>query len=151
MARSRETKRAFEPESKKAVIIQDPTKYYRERPSWKFSKRDRERWRLPTWDREDEWDRLLEHLDGWETQTWQQILVDAKKQNHSIEVNELNKAARDRLQELHIEEESVISLRLSGTQRIYGIMDEDAFCIIWFDDNHGDNDTCVCRSHKKHT
>ena len=75
------------------------------------------------------WDRILGHFDSWESQTWQDILVASSKQNHHIEVNRLNKIARDRLQQLHIEVESVVSLRLSGNHRLYGIMDGSSFCI----------------------
>lgn len=41
--------------------------------------------------REIFWDEILPHIQGWETQTWKEILPDAKKQNHSIDVTKLNK------------------------------------------------------------
>lgn len=93
----------------------------------------------------------MPHFQGWETQTWKEILVNAKKQNHSIEASELNKAASDRLIELYVEAEAIISLRLTGTHRIYGYIKGSVFNILWVDLNHGDNNTCVCRSRKKHT
>lgn len=74
-----------------------------------------------------------------------------QKQNHSINVGELSKAASDRLMELYIEAESLISLRLNGTHRIYGYMNGAVFNILWVDLEHGDNAACVCRSYKKHT
>lgn len=73
-----------------------------------------------------------------------------KKNNHSIDVNLLNKVARDRLVELHIEAEAIVSMRLSATHRLYGYMTDKVFNILWFDDKHGDNSQCVCRSEKKH-
>ena len=71
------------------------------------------------------------------------------KKNHSINVTALNKAASDRLAELYIEAESLISLRLTGTHRVYGYMNGAVFNILWVDLNHGDNTSCVCRAHKK--
>ena len=79
------------------------------------------------------------------------ILVAAKKQNHSIEPASLNKSARDRLVQLRLELGSIISLRISGNHRLYGYMVGRVFCILWYDDDHGDNSTCVCRSKRKHT
>ena len=78
-------------------------------------------------------------------------MVNAKKQNHTIEVKKLNKMAINRLIELHVEAESLVSLRLTGTHRIYGHMTGAIFNILWVDLDHGDNSTCVCRSNKKHT
>lgn len=77
--------------------------------------------------------------------------LDVKKSNHSIEVKKLNKIASDRLEQLYIEAEALLSLRLTGTHRIYGYMNGAVFNILWIDLMHGDNEQCVCRSHKKHT
>lgn len=63
----------------------------------------------------------------------------------------LNKTVQNRLDELRIETKAVISLRMKGTYRLYGYRIGNVFYILWFDTNHGDNDTCVCRSRKKHT
>ena len=78
-------------------------------------------------------------------------MVTSKKYNHSIDTNLLNKVAVDRLECLNIEAESLISLRITGTHRIYGYNIGSVFYIIWVDLDHGDNNLCVCRSHKKHT
>ena len=84
-------------------------------------------------------------------QTWSEILVKDKKQNHSIIVNDLNKSAQDRLASKYIEAESLISLRLTGNHRLYGYMTGRVLNVLWYDDNHGDNNACVCRSYLKHT
>lgn len=39
----------------------------------------------------------------------------------------------------------------SGISKIYGYMTGRVFNVLWYDDDHGDNSTCVCRSHLKHT
>lgn len=48
-----------------------------------------------------------------------EILVKDKKQNHSINVDDLNKVAQDRLAAKYIEAESLISLRITGNHRLY--------------------------------
>ena len=82
---------------------------------------------------------------------WHTILVEEKKKNHSIKINDLNKIAQDRLAEKHIEAESIISLRITATHRLYGYIVGKVFNILWYDNNHGDNENCVCRSNKRHT
>lgn len=93
----------------------------------------------------------MPYFQSLEKQTWNEILLVNKKNNHSLNLDDLNKVAQDRLVELKIEAESLISLRLSGKHRIYGFRNGRVFNILWYDDDHGDNDTCVCRSRKKHT
>lgn len=97
------------------------------------------------------WNTIYPKLQHFESMTWNAIMLEAKKQNHSIDVEELNKDARDRLVELQIESEALFSLRLEGKIRIYGYLEGAVYHILWYDDNHGDNDTCVCRSTLKHT
>lgn len=153
MADSRKkVKRTKEPKGNQIGQGGNPDQYYSQYPSWNFSSFDKEKWSINSNEvHEVFWDEILPHFQGWETQTWREILINAKKQNHSIEVSELNKAASDRLIELYVEAEAIISLRLTGTHRIYGYIKGSVFNILWVDLNHGDNNTCVCRSRKKHT
>jgi hypothetical protein len=97
------------------------------------------------------WNEVFPRLKALESQTWNEILLRDKKQNHAINVDDLNKIAQDRLAELYIEAESLISLRVTGNHRLYGYMTGNVFNILWYDDEHGDNKDCVCRSHLKHT
>lgn len=130
----------------------NPNQYYDQHPSWKFTYCDKDKWSLTSDEvKEIFFTEILPHLKEQERKTWSEILVKENKKNHSIEVSTLNKGAKDRLVELHIEAEALISLRLQGTHRIYGYMERSTFCIIWVDLWHGDNTECVCRSRKKHT
>lgn len=129
-----------------------PESYYHQKPSWNFSSRDENYWTL------SEamignliWTELLPRLKAYETQTWNEILQISKKQNHSIDVETLSTVARKRFAEKFIESESIISLRITGTHRLYGYMIGSVFHVLWYDLEHGDNSTCVCRSHKKNT
>ena len=87
-------------------------------------------------------------LQSYEQQTWGEI---EGKKNHFIDVETLNKCAQDRLEELKIIEDQIFSLRLNGSLRIYGLRPKSALIILWYDNNHGNNNTCVCRSNLKHT
>lgn len=133
----------------------NPDQYYSQYPAWNFSKCDKEKWSINSNEvHKIFWNEIFPHLQGLETQTWSSILIEARKQNHSIDVRNLNKTASDRLEELYLEAEALISLRLTNTHRIYGYMTcikGAVFNILWIDLNHGDTTTCVCRSRQKHT
>lgn len=152
MAVSKRIKQTKFPKGNNIGQLENPEQYYAQLPSWNFSSCDKEKWSIYSAEvHKVFWNEILPHFQGWESQTWKEVLVNAKKQNHSIKVNELNKIAMDRLTELYIEAEAVISLRLTGTHRIYGYMKGPVFNILWIDLKHGDNSTCVCRTQKKHT
>lgn len=130
----------------------DPDQFYEQKPSWNFSSCDKENWSI---NKEDVhkifWKEILPYLQNLETQKWSEILVRGKKQNHHIDTKSLNKGAIDRLEYLNIEAEDLLSLRITGTHRIYGYNIGAVFYIVWVDLDHGDNNSCVCRSYKKHT
>lgn len=150
--KKKEVRRKEDPGERYIAQGKDPERFYDENPAWTFANADQEMWAFSQEHIGDDlWNEIIPKLKGWETQTWKEILIIGKKQNHSIDLNTLNKAARDRLVDLHIEYDSLISLRLSGTHRLYGYHSGRVFNILWYDDDHGDNDTCVCRSHKKNT
>lgn len=144
--------RKTEPDSGKNISRNISDHYYSEHPAWAFVDIDQEQWAFSK-DAIGEafWTEILPLLRNLETQTWQEILIKSSKQHHAIDVRNLNQIAISRLNELHIEAESIISLRASATHRVYGYMDGHIFNILWYDRNHGDNDSCVCRSKKKHT
>ena len=139
----------------KSFSKEDPESSMRKHLSWSFSQCDMDptcRWaffkeRLS----ETFWDLLLPKMREFESMTLAEIFVIGKDHNHGILTEELNKRAEKRLEELKIEAEAVHSLRLGGQLRLYGVLDGAVYNIIWYDDDHGDNDRCVCRSNKKHT
>lgn len=56
-----------------------------------------------------------------------------KSKNHFVNVEDLSKEARDRLNVLGIKEDQLYSLRLDGLSRIYGIREVNILEIIWID------------------
>lgn len=131
---------------------ENPSQYYSQNPAWTFANSDQDMWAFSKEHvGEVIWKEIIPRLRALETQTWSEILVRDKKQNHSLDLNDLNRVAQDRLITRYIEAESLISLRVTGTHRLYGYMTGRVFNILWYDDEHGDNSKCVCRSHLKHT
>lgn len=141
--------------TKEARTAEDPNSIMRMHPVWKFASCDTEpscRWSFHKERLQDDiWDIILPKLLLYESMTWGEIYIQGKKHNHSNSVSEMNRVAQDRLAELEIEADALQSLKCGGNKRIYGFMDEAIFNIVWYDDDHGDNATCVFRSFKKHT
>lgn len=76
-------------------------------------------------------------LAEFEKRTWNEIFVIDKKHNHSVAVSGLKcpiakKWLRDHMSDL----EEISSLRLTGTERIWGIFAEGAFTVLWWDPYH---------------
>lgn len=120
--------------SKKSAVKSDVKSNMSLNPRWRFQKRDceHERWHLEVTEL------LLEKLTNFESMTWSQILVGAKNQNHHVKTYKLIKEAQKRLVTLKLDDyDEICSLRLDGTHRLYGILDEDGvFSIIWNDFEH---------------
>lgn len=136
----------------KFIAPDRPDHFYDMHPSWRFRSIDQSRWSLsPDTAGELRWTELLPRLTGFESQTWSHLLVRDSKSNHLIQAERLNRVAERRLSELPVELEAIYSLRINGTHRLYGYIDDAVFHILWFDTDHGDNNQCVCRSHKRHT
>jgi hypothetical protein len=90
---------------------------------------------------------VRERIKHFEKLTWNEILVRDHKYHHRVEVWKLCKDARDRLAELGLEDlEELISLRLSATERIWGMLNHNVLALLWWDPFHQ-----VCPSLTKHT
>lgn len=140
------------PPSKEPKVKESPEDIELTNPSWSFYKCDEDgRWAFAKNKLGNVfWEKIVPRLKGFETQRWCDF-SGPKKDSHFISVNDLNKCAQDRLKHLKITEESIFSLRIEGKLRVYGLRPKSSLVILWYDDGHGDNDTCVCRSKKKHT
>jgi hypothetical protein len=76
-------------------------------------------------------------LTNFETMSWDAILIKAKKQNHTVPIVQLCPRARNRLKELNLDDlDGLLSLRLSGTQRVWGIFSEGVMTLLWWDPDH---------------
>ncbi len=90
---------------------------------------------------------ILGKLCELEALSWNEILVIRKKQNHEVDSGDLSKEAQKRLVEIFQDDiDSLVSLRLSGAERVWGIREKAVLKLLWWDPNHQ-----VCPSLKKNT
>ncbi|MGM0155374.1 hypothetical protein IGK30_003240 [Enterococcus sp. AZ178] len=120
---------------KETKRLESANSFLQKTPTWKFNRTDANhtRWNLHN---NCQTQKLVEDLTNFERMTWDEIMVRAKKQNHHVDVASFTKEAKDRLQDLNIFEDQLFSLRLSGKTRIYGILQDGTFSILWYDCNH---------------
>ncbi len=133
--------------TKDPKLSSNPDDYYDRNPNWRIS-------RIELCDPYG-WHNLdvimaihiKEKLSYFETMTWREILLDSKKQNHFISVDKLSKKAQDRLIETNQDDvEELLSLRLNGKERIWGVVEQGTLNLLWWDPNHQ-----ICPSTKKNT
>jgi hypothetical protein len=89
---------------------------------------------------------ILQKLGQFESMTWNEILVKHKKRNHSVEVYKLCSRAQKRLETLRLDLDQIVSLRLSGEERVWGYRIEHTLNLLWWDPLHE-----VCPSEKRNT
>jgi len=131
--------------TKQPKIAVDPQDYYQKKPAWRVSRMefsDPFGWHvLDT----DGISFIWEKLANFETMTWGEILLVAKKHNHNVSVDKLVKEAQDRLVEVNLDDlDELTSLHLTGRGRVWGIIDRGVMDLLWWDADHR-----VCVSHKK--
>lgn len=80
---------------------------------------------------------IREKLSDFETMTWNEIFVVAKKRNHPIRVDQLRCEHARRWMKVHMSDQPLLwTLRLTGPERVWGIFSEGAYQIIFWDPNH---------------
>lgn len=74
--------------------------------------------------------------------TWNEIDKqthdNGKSSNHFVKIENFTKKAKDRFNELNLDEfsDNVYSIRLKNKERLYGILIDGVFFILWYDINH---------------
>ncbi len=125
----------------------DPERFYDRNPAWRIAKME---WADPYGWQELDGQQMREIYDKlccFERMTWGEILVQGKKQNHLVPISDLSREARGRLEQIGQGDlDELLSLRLSGTERVWGILDEDIVTILWWDPHHE-----VCPSFLRNT
>lgn len=87
---------------------------------------------------------IREKLSNFETMTWGDIVVKAKKQHHTVAISQLCPDAQKRLRELKLEDfDGLLSLRLAARRRVWGIFADGVMTLLWWDSEHR-----VCPSEK---
>jgi hypothetical protein len=64
-------------------------------------------------------------------------LIGPKKNSHMVQVSQLCKDAQDRLAALHLDDlEQLLSLRLTGAKRVWGVLEHNVVTLLWWDPKH---------------
>lgn len=147
---SKKPKAASEPKRRK-----QPTKRQEHRTTddvaWRLSSCDKEMWPILSLPPNILIGQIIPFLCEMEKDRWSVWLTSKSKNIHKISIERLNPGAKNRLDTLQIEVEEVLVMHMDSTHCIYGYLMDGICSILWYDPNHGDNDTCVCRSRLKHT
>ena len=142
-----------EPEYDKAPRTNPSTEpSYNERETivWRFSIVDQEGdwgWRRVAG--QDWWDDIFPKLQQFESMTWVELMQtsggrSSGNNHHPVTVERLTSRAKRRLRDLGQDDvETLFSLRLDGTRRIYGIRDRRALKLLWYDKFHGQDSMAV--------
>jgi len=84
-------------------------------------------------------------LAQFESMRWHDIFQAAGGQNHEVPRHRICRDARNRLEAIgQADVDFLVSLHLSGRERVWGIMDENVLKLLWWDPNH-----LICPSHKR--
>ena len=131
---------------KKRIGIEiSPDSYMTKKPTWNFSRIDTEYWSIHN----DFIQKIMPTLIDFERMTGHEIVSASKghgsgSKSHSVEIRRLIKKAQERLLELHIHDDSLMSLRMTGKDRLWGVLDSGSFYILWYDSKHE-----ICPSNNK--
>ena len=128
---------------KRPRISSDPENFHKKYPSWRISKMEM----VDPFGWHDLDEPTLAYirrkLGEFENRTWGEILN--SHHNHNVEIAILCKEARNRLEAIRQSDiDELLSLRLSGPERVWGILSEGVCTLLWWDPNHQ-----VCPSLKK--
>jgi hypothetical protein len=131
------------PTSGKTPRVSDaPRSTHNEKPAWRFTALDTDGpW---CWTKIADARYVIGKLRHFETMTWGEIRA---RGSHAIAVSDLVSEAQARLEAIKQGDiESVFSLRLTGRERVFGILDGATLKLLWWDPLHE-----VCPSTLKHT
>lgn len=123
--------------NKQPKVAGDPQAYYQNNPAWRISKMEfADPFGWHTLDANKLMD-IRQKLIDFESRTWREILVISCKQNHTVPIEKLDKAARDRLTEIGLDDlDELTSLRLASRERVWGIIDQGIMNLLWWDSDH---------------
>lgn len=136
---------------KRPVVNELPDSYLKKRPSWRFERCDDSHcdWCVT---QNDNFQFIISKLMLFEGMTWDELLkaTGGKKsgnKHHFIPISDYSKEAQKRAEELHLDVyEELFSISLEGAKKLFGILDDGVFHIVWYDHEHE-----ICPYTKKHT
>ena len=93
---------------------------------------------LWSWETIDTEKEILKKLGNFETRTWGEIEGNKEEGSHIVKVDDCpNPLVKERLKQLELDDiDELFSLRLSGKERIFGILDGFILKFLWYDHEH---------------
>lgn len=128
--------------SKRPKIVENPSSYWGTHPVWSFRSLDTSYHKWGLSQTTQLFEDVICKLKELEGMTWNSIMSASGGRTHGTNshfenVAELIPEAQKRWIALHLEDyDRVFSLRLTGTYRLFGILEDGVFRIVWFDQNH---------------
>lgn len=114
-------------------------------PSWKFCWLAFDgQWGWSKIEEVKTWERIVKQLQNWESMKWIEILNNPR--NHQIHRDQLDKNVQKWLDRRNLDDFETYSLHVGGKERIFGILIQGVFYVIWWDPDHK-----ICPAPKKHT
>lgn len=132
---------------KRTSQTENPNSFYKKNPVWRFRRNDKTHdvWSIRTCCDFNE--QVMDKLHSFEGQTWGEIInSNGVDTHHYVYTSNLIKKAQERLHDLKVFDDQLFSLRLNGKTRLYGILENGIYSIIWFDPEHE-----IYPSSKSHT
>jgi len=125
----------------------NPSEYLNLYPSWRVSRlyfHDPYGWHVLAADKVRE---VQQKLISLESMTWNEILVRNEGRYHQVDISKLCKAAQSRPVEMSIDDiDEILSLRLTGRERVWGLLKGGVVELLWWDPEHE-----ICPSLQSHT
>ena len=129
-----------------------PESSINENPVWKLGKIDfAGEWGFNNIDNGSTLKNLHQKLKNFESMTWGEIEKKRGKSgklNHFMTIDKISANAQERFEKIRLSEEydTLYSFHLSGTERLWGIRENEIYYILWWDKHH-----TVYPVGKKHT
>jgi hypothetical protein len=131
-----------QPPGKRTRSAPEQKSFFSQKPTWSFS---RCHFDHPRWGLEFHSGKLLNivrFLSGLEGQSWSDILTSTagrrgNTRHHPIPADEFSKEIQDVIAErkLHLFD-NIYSLAMSNTERLYGVIADGVFFVVWYDPIH---------------
>lgn len=122
----------------------DPDSTEKETIAWHFRRLDKEHldW---GWNKlkAPQWKDILNHLVSFEGLTWARLKEQSGGRrigtnHHSMEISKLPQETRKRWTDLRLDDfDTIFSLRITNTLRLYGVRDGRVMQLVWHDPHHG--------------
>lgn len=116
-----------------------------EKPAWQVSTLDIDGlWGWRNIDKTRFFEHILPKIQKFESMMWKEILG---RNSHEVNVDEITKDAQKRLSEIKLDDfGTLVSLRFTAKERLWGVKIGNTLKLIWWDPNHE-----VYPSRLKHT